>query len=331
MASLVKRGRQWWLDQYVGKGRRRIRRPLGAERTEAERIVAAVNDARNAASSALESADILSAVADEMRAHKPLSYLAADFLAAAEARVAPSTVSWYRTYLDRFVAAWQSRAWRSLTLGQLSRWLSSQVSQPSLVRTLRAFGRYCHREGLWPDNALTRLKALHPRRRSETLTSGEVARIEKVVAGTALEAPFLAGVYGGLRVSEICHARCELYDRKMRILTIGPWGTWTTKNRRVRRIPVHERLAKVIRDAAAGWLFVNASGGQWTRHYLYREMKATAGCGLHVLRHTFVSRLMAAGVGASVARDLAGHSSIAVTDGYAHTDLTALRAAVARL
>ena len=50
-----------------------------------------------------------------------------------------------------------------------------------------------------------------------------------------------------------------------------------------------------------------------------------------MLRHTFISRLMAAGVGASVVRDLAGHSSISVTDGYAHTNLDELRDGVARL
>lgn len=51
----------------------------------------------------------------------------------------------------------------------------------------------------------------------------------------------------------------------------------------------------------------------------------------HCLRHTFVSELKNSGSGDSIAKELAGHSSEAVSQIYTHSDPVALRAAVNKL
>ena len=146
-----------------------------------------------------------------------------------------------------------------------------------------------------------------------------------------MEGPFLAALYAGLRRGEIAHVRLEYIDREAGLLEVRPFESWQTKNRKSRSVPLHPRLVAVLPEGASGWAFPRTTGKPWPVWSLSHQMKAVTGHGLHVLRHTFVSRLMAAGVGASVVRDLAGHSSISVTDRYAHTNLDELRDGVARL
>jgi len=52
---------------------------------------------------------------------------------------------------------------------------------------------------------------------------------------------------------------------------------------------------------------------------------------VHALRHYFVCALFETGASAPEVRDLAGHSSLAVTERYAHTRTERLREAVLRL
>ena len=51
----------------------------------------------------------------------------------------------------------------------------------------------------------------------------------------------------------------------------------------------------------------------------------------HTLRHTFASRLVNRGVDIITVQQLLGHSSLAVTMRYTHTNLDSKRAAVTKL
>lgn len=71
-------------------------------------------------------------------------------------------------------------------------------------------------------------------------------------------------------------------------------------------------------------LFVTRFGGRCNEHDLYRAISSKQkgvgdlATGGHALRHTFVSEIEKIG-GAGVARDLANHHSLAVTNRYTHT------------
>jgi len=51
----------------------------------------------------------------------------------------------------------------------------------------------------------------------------------------------------------------------------------------------------------------------------------------HVMRHTFASRLVAAGVDIVTVQQLLGHSTVTVTMRYTHTNLDSKRNAIAKL
>jgi integrase len=66
-------------------------------------------------------------------------------------------------------------------------------------------------------------------------------------------------------------------------------------------------------------------------NHLLRETQAAAGLperGPHILRHTFCSHLAMAGVPVTMIRDLAGHSSIAITNRYMHLAPAATTSAI---
>ena len=54
-------------------------------------------------------------------------------------------------------------------------------------------------------------------------------------------------------------------------------------------------------------------------------------CGVHMLRHTFISHLVMAGVPIRTVQELAGHASIKTTERYAHLFPQAMAEAVNRL
>lgn len=79
-------------------------------------------------------------------------------------------------------------------------------------------------------------------------------------------------------------------------------------------------------------LFITTHGNPCNRNQIYKALAFKqkvlgAATGPHCLRHTFVSEVEKAG-GASVARDLANHRSIIVTNGYDHTTHEQRQAAV---
>jgi integrase len=59
--------------------------------------------------------------------------------------------------------------------------------------------------------------------------------------------------------------------------------------------------------------------------------RVSTGLGFHCLRHTATSLLKRAGVSDSVAREIVGHESAAVSRIYSHIDARTLRAAIEQL
>ena len=347
MAHVYKRHDTWWLSAYLGPGKPRVRKRIGRSKEEAELFLAGYEEAvRQASGNEEYLAGVLAGMADGLRSMSlSIRAMADDFVNAKRGTIKDSTLEWYTRYLYRFVDAFEDQDFRALTLGRVNAWLTECPSaKNNYIRTLRAFGHYCDDERTWSDNPLLRLKAKAPPARQRTIPWARVIKVAENIEGTPLHGPFLAAAYAGLRANEICHARLEHLDRENHTLTIRPidivddltsggprrvqWGPKSWSDRRSIPTPLHPKLFAAIREGTEGWIFLNSAGRKWTRHDLYRKIHAVADCGLHVLRHTFISRLMAAGHGSSIVRDIARHSSIVVTDGYSHTLPTELRNAV---
>ena len=330
MAWLKKTYRVWRVYHRV-RGRERLAFS-STEEEQARAFCDTLNAARRQARTPEDVAHLLESTAAEVHAHtQTMRVLVAEYLAGKAAAAKTSTLAGYRLHLERLCTAFDEPGWRGLTKGRLQAWLARQPNANGMARSLKAFGLYLHGERIWPENALIRLKARRAQSRQEMLSDDEIAAIAEALTGTELLGPFYAGIYAGLRADEICHLRLENVDRRERTLTVAPIAGWSPKNWQRRLLPCHPKLLAEIREGDRGWAFVRMDGGAWNRYKLLAAMKRRGRCTLHILRHTYVSRLMLLGAPDSVARDLAGHSSTTVTSGYAHTMPAALREAIERL
>jgi len=136
------------------------------------------------------------------------------------------------------------------------------------------------------------------------------------------------GVYAGLRRAVIVNARWEWFDFTQKIITVLSGEAFTIKNHEARTIPLNAKLAAILaplrRDE--GYLIRPAKrpGTHVYRVELqkpFREVAEAAGLGwitVHVLRHTFASRLAQANVSLYKISKWLGHRDLKTTQVYAH-------------
>ena len=153
----------------------------------------------------------------------------------------------------------------------------------------------------------------------------------------AIIALFLAS---GLRVSELCqlkigsltdHGHGYVYIRRKG----GAWKTTEVAEFAYPYIDTYLKTRKDRNDPNAH-LFVTTHGTPCNRHQVYESMRhrqdQVVGAekmqrGNHAFRHTFVSSVEKIG-GSAVARDLANHKSLAITNRYDHSSADQRRSAV---
>lgn len=144
----------------------------------------------------------------------------------------------------------------------------------------------------------------------------------------------LAGVDTGFRAGELRSLRWQAVDFKRGTVSVA---SYYTKNGDPRCNPMTKRLEQALREykSAAG----NRADGlvfgpqQWRKSF--ESAKKLAGLGkdvvFHSLRHTYISRLVMAGVDIRTVQELAGHRTITMTMRYAHLGPEQKKRAVARL
>lgn len=143
-------------------------------------------------------------------------------------------------------------------------------------------------------------------------------------------------VYSGIRVEELCSLTIGCVRRKQvgLIHCRRKGGAWKDVEVASAFYPYLKEYLKTRRDADdyEAPLFASKSGRPMTRSAVYamlRPLQDKLGCctGSHVLRHTYVSEVEKIG-GVAVARDLANHKSIRITNRYDHSSLEERRACV---
>lgn len=207
------------------------------------------------------------------------------------------------------VEAWlQSHGWSK---GTRNRYLATMMFTYKLGVRNKAIGA----------NPLVGIKwaSERDRKRIRFLTDIEETRLREVILPEHL-AEFIFALNSGLRLSEQFGLRWEDVAVDLSYVTLRH-----TKNGSIR----HARLNSVARAIletrrqASGLIF----SGRYTWKWFPKAVEA-AGLNTgrdaldkitwHTLRHTFASRLVMAGVPLKTVSNLLGHSSITVTERYAH-------------
>lgn len=155
------------------------------------------------------------------------------------------------------------------------------------------------------------------------LTKEERDKLIAAAKGTDLYLPVMLGAYAGLRASEILKLEWRDYDGENIKVRAE-----ISKSKADRLIPVHPKLKAALKPhrKAAGSVCGLRKDREGVR-VLGKEIKALANsCGIqkgkvkgaHILRHTFASHLVQAGVPIYDVKEYLGHSTIQMTEIYAH-------------
>lgn len=261
-----------------------------------------------------------------------------------------------------FGVTMQEESIDGLSGAALQRWMNrfKQDHKPSTVNgyvvTLNPFLRWAH--SIYPDAIADFSGVLHcmklpdpdkmpveERPKDKYYTDEEIARLLQIPKrdsdqkkrDRAIIALFLGS---GLRVSELCslnigdidnHDRGSVYVRRKG----GAWKDVDVADFVYRYLEMYLRTRKDRNDAKAP-LFLTSHGQRCSNAQVYKAMRTKqdkAGVsedrarGCHTFRHTFVSSVEKIGGGA-VARDLANHKSLVITNRYDHSTAQQRRDAV---
>ncbi len=147
------------------------------------------------------------------------------------------------------------------------------------------------------------------------------------------------GLDTGLRPGNLLGLHCEWVQQAGTCLIV-PREHTKTKTLPV-TIPLTTRAADIVRQylehAGSEYLFVSSAGGRYTCAVANRMLQRAAikaglrDVCLYTLRHTFISRLVQAGVSLPEVAALAGHQDIRMTMRYAHLAPHHLRDGIATL
>lgn len=199
-----------------------------------------------------------------------------------------------------------------------------QVGDDKRVRWL---GQHDERENIKDEAG----KKLGERERfMAALNHGDTPKYLRQLCLLALNTGLRRGELFMLQWENVSLARAELIVRAA-----------TAKSNKSRHVALNAAAVAVLRELAevkhiSGFVFVNADTGKpfttikksWAT---LAEMAKLDDFTFHDLRHDFASRLVQAGVNLYEVRDLLGHSSITLTERYAHLAPHQKRAAVALL
>jgi integrase/recombinase XerD len=137
-------------------------------------------------------------------------------------------------------------------------------------------------------------------------------------------------LYAGLRASEAANAKWEWFDWRQGTITVQSTDDqFSTKSKRFRVIPLHSRLREILQPLRKPKAYLinpeKTEPGKWRIRYepkkAFAAVVKAAGvewCTPHVLRHTFASQLVQAGVSLYKVSQWLGHSDTRTTQIYAH-------------
>lgn len=217
--------------------------------------------------------------------------------------------------------------------------LSQKKGKQGINRTISCIKSIMHQAEQWelisPKNWANVHKLKVPKGRIEYHTPEEVTEILSI-CNDEWKAVVLLGARAGLRRGEIAALQWKDIDFKNNQVYIAP-----NKTEKHRYVPMSLDLSQFLlnfKKSAKNTFLINIGKTEkrYGKYYLtaaYKKLTQDLSfkCFLHKLRHTFASHLVQAGVDLYRVSKLLGHSSIQMTEIYAHLAPANLQDAILQL
>jgi site-specific recombinase XerD len=168
-----------------------------------------------------------------------------------------------------------------------------------------------------------------PETETPFLNEEQISMVISSIKNEQLKQIVTFAYYTGCRLNEILHVRWSDIDWANSRISIRNSASFTTKSRKNRMVPMHPELAKILSQmrsqAENDNVFWNKRGGMVLRDTIshqfkrvLRRNKLPETLHFHSLRHSFASVLVEKGTPIYHVSKLLGHSSVKVTERYAH-------------
>ncbi len=258
----------------------------------------------------------------------------------------PRTMRGYRQCLAHLSESFQGKRLSQISAFDVERHKKRQMEAHARVRAnrevavLKTLFNRCKDWGFYEgDNPATAVKKLEePRRRLRYLEPDEEGRL-LAAAAEPLRSLIVVGVNTGLRIGAealtLRWADVELDRGTLTVLAAY------AKNKQTRAVNLNSRAVEALaalKAAAHGEYVFSQRTGQPYRSMEKPFAKACARAGLagsgvtlHTLRHTFVSRLVMAGVDLRTVQELGGWADLSMVQRYAHVSQEHKARAVERI
>ena len=351
--SLYKRGGIYW-SRIVRHGERLDRSTKRRNRTDAQSVEAKwlveLND---------NSVDTVLTLRNNRRANRErmrpvsLTQFSERFFAYLKDNVAgPRTVEFYKQaykpleFGPLFGAPKLSEITPSL-IQEWTQWRLTQVSATRVNASLRTLRRALRMAEEWKyiDRA-PKIKLLPGERQREFVVKEELLRKmlahEKCSDFLKVFLPFLIDT--GLRISEALALTWDHVGLEPKQdASLGWVYVAKGKSKKAKRhVPLTERAHGILRElkeeTKSDYVFPAADDKQLSRHWpseqfriLRDEMNLPDDCVIHSMRHTFCTRLGESNCDAFTIMNLAGHSSITISQRYVHPTPERMENAISRM
>lgn len=331
MASLYTRGTVYWIDHYDRATRKHLRFALKypngqpvRNRTDALYLKAE-----------FEREQLRPSVLGEPSPWTmPLKEAVEQFIAATASRRGSRMQDTVTRRLRHWTTALDGLTVHQLTTLKIERALNalatggkrplSAETRNQYLKLFRSFCRWCvDRDALRkdPTKPIGLLRVVKGKRRALTATQQQ-ALLDRLKARDArLYLPALIILYTGLRWGELANLQWSDIEADQNRLVIRPSATWTPKGKRARTIPYHPALKRAIEPfrQESGYVWASREGRpDGLRTHLKKLGVEGRGIGWHLLRHTFATRAISAGISPAKVAAWLGHASWDTTQIYVH-------------
>ncbi len=224
-----------------------------------------------------------------------------------------------------------------------SRFKISQSSASLYYRTIKAALTKAVTWDYLTTNPLKQIKAPKVTKSIPVFISeAELIEIISHTPSQLMKNIFTFAFFTGMRLGEILNMQWAWIDKNQNLIIIKNSESFTTKSKKERIIPIHQKIKKIFEQQAinnaSNYVFSNGSVNNLNAEYVSKQFKKAMRAAklnddihFHSLRHSFASNLVQRGVNLYVVKELLGHEDIKTTQVYSHLTQSSLTSAVGLL
>ncbi|MBK1633764.1 recombinase XerD [Thiohalocapsa halophila] len=332
----------WWAS-YIDHSGRRVRRSTGTtDRAEADALEAKWK------------VEAYRARHWEEQPSRDFEELIAAYLKATAGDRRPRSEETVRMHVRRLRAHFAEQVMNTLTAADVGEYIqirkAEEVSNSTINRELEVLSAaitYAVREWAWQlPNPVSGRMLKEPEGRLRWVTKAQAAALIRAAEAAAGKAPHLAplitlALHTGMRRGELLGLEWSRVDLPSAVIYLEADHTKTARRRTVplnavaRGAIMQQARFRAAHCPDARWVFCTR-GGEHIASVKTAFKRACERAGIedfrfHDLRHTCAAWLVQSGVPLTEVRDVLGHSTINMTERYAHLAPENTRAALARL